>query len=129
MVSLVWLSGLLFLFDANGVEYEGMPRIKEVLETHDWTACTDSQDLDADLDLSFDDDLESELLGLNRSADTPGFGQEVNELEREMLGLRMAIERGGDGGDDETGQDDDVESMDAIMMRVQAIRGMYLPRV
>ena len=124
-----WLLGLLFLSDANGVEYEGMPRIKEVLETHDWTACTDSQDLDADLDLSFDDDLESELLGLNRSADTPGFGQEVNELEREMLGLRMAIERGGDGGDDETGQDDDVESMDAIMMRVQAIRGMYLPKV
>lgn len=113
---------------AHGIEYEGMPRIKEVLETHDWTASTDSQDLDAELDLSFDDDLESELLGLNRSADTPGFGQEVNELEREMLGLRMAIERGGDGEDDGTGQDDDVESMDAIMMRVQAIRGMYLPR-
>ncbi|KAJ5710416.1 hypothetical protein N7488_004572 [Penicillium malachiteum] len=106
-------------------EYEGMPRIKEVLETHDWTA-SGSNDLDGDQDLEFDfedDDLESELLGYSRSAQTRGFGHEVQELEREMLGLRMAIERGGDDNDFEDGEEIKVESMEALMMRVQGIRG------
>ncbi|KAJ5726745.1 uncharacterized protein N7483_008102 [Penicillium malachiteum] len=110
-------------------EYEGMPRIKEVLETHDWTASGGSNNLDGDQDLEFefeDDDMESELLGYSRSAQTRGFGHEVQELEREMLGLRMAIER---GGDDEDGLDDGeeikVESMEALMMRVQGIRGTF----
>ncbi|KAJ5737944.1 hypothetical protein N7493_001099 [Penicillium malachiteum] len=107
-------------------EYEGMPRIKEVLETHDWTA-SGSNDLDGDQDLEFDfedDDLESELLGYSRSAQTRGFGHEVQELEREMLGLRMAIERGGDDNDFDDGEEIKVESMEALMMRVQGIRDM-----
>lgn len=110
------------------VEYEGMLRVKEVLETHDWSASTGSQDLDADPDIDFgsDDDLEKELLGFSGSADTPGFGHEVHELEREMLGLRMAIERGGGDGveDDEKDEELKVESMDALMMRMSALRGM-----
>lgn len=56
-----------------------------------------------------------------------GFGEEVNELEREMFGLRMAIERGGDGHEDseEDGNEEDkVESIEALMMRMQSIRGM-----
>ena len=113
------------------LEYEGMPRIKEALETHDWAASGDpSQSLSADQDpdLDFDDDLETELLGLSGSTHTRGFGHEVQELEREMLGLRMAIERGGgDGeGDDfeDGGEEIKVESMEGLMMRMQAIRGM-----
>lgn len=73
-----------------------------------------------------DDDLEEHLLGLDSSR---GFNLEVNELEREMVGLRMAIERGGDGSDfeDEDGDDDiKVESMEALMLRMQAIKGMSL---
>ncbi|KAJ5272725.1 hypothetical protein N7478_007850 [Penicillium angulare] len=112
-------------------EYEGMPRIKEVLETHDWTASGDLGALeDQDPDFGFDDedDLESELLGFGRSSHTRGFGQEVQELEREMLGLRMAIERGGGDGEEDDAEDDGeevkVESMEALMMRVQAIRDM-----
>lgn len=110
-----------------------MPRIKEVLETHDWST-SDGANLD-DADLDFDDDLEEELLGFGRSARTTGFGHEVQELEREMMGLRMAIERGGgdgDGsdGDDENDRDDgdeelQVESIESLMMRMQAIRGMF----
>ncbi len=110
-----------------------MPRIKEVLETHDWST-SDSANID-DADLDFDDDLEEELLGFGRSARTTGFGHEVQELEREMMGLRMAIERGGgdgDGsdGDDENDRDDgdeelQVESIESLMMRMQAIRGMF----
>lgn len=113
----------------RGIEFEGMPRIKEVLETHDWTSAGDTslddEGLDPELDL--DDEFDDELLGFGRSSHTPGFGQEVNELEREMLGLRMAIERGGDGFGDSDGEEDEegkVESMEALMMRVQGIRGM-----
>lgn len=119
--------------DANFlIEYEGMPRIKEVLETHDWTGPGDLRDPDADpeLDFDFDDDLEAGLLGGSKSR-TRGFGQEVQELEREMLGLRMAIAHGGgdgeegDFGDFEDGDDEiKVESMEGLMMRVQAIKGM-----
>lgn len=110
-----------------------MRRIKEVLETHDWSASGgDSHNLDTDLDadLNFNtDDLNVGLL----SSNTRGFGHEVHELEREMLGLHMAIERGGgDGGDDGHDSDGDggdgevkVESMEALMMRMKVIRGMF----
>lgn len=102
-----------------------MPRIKEVLETHDWSMTTSEVEDDSD----GGDDLEDSLLGMSGSR---GFGNEVHELEREMFGLRMAIERGGGDGEnedeDEGGHDDDgeldVESMESLMMRMQTIRGM-----
>lgn len=100
-----------------------MPRIKEVLETHDWTSSGDT--LDAD-ELGSDDDFDDFVSG-DKSTHSRGFGEEVNELEREMFGLRMAIERGGDGHEDseedENGEDK-VESIEALMMRMQSIRGM-----
>lgn len=50
-----------------------------------------------------------------------------------MLGLRMAIEHGGDGGEDQDEDEDNddglkVESLEALMMRMQAIRGMSFSR-
>jgi hypothetical protein len=112
-----------------------MPRIKEVLETHDWSASGGSGGLgfdgEHDPDMDSDDDLQDQLLDLS-SGQTRGFGDEVHELEREMFGLRMAIERGGgDGFEDEEGGgngDDelDVESMEALMMRMQAIKGVFM---
>ncbi|EAW10475.1 adaptin-binding domain-containing protein [Aspergillus clavatus NRRL 1] len=104
-------------------EYQGMRRIKEILETHDWSAAAEDADGEESGMLD-EDDLEAELLGLNAEN---GFNLEVNELEREMLGLRMAIERGGDGiGEDEDDNDDglQVDSLEALMMRMQAIRDM-----
>lgn len=107
-----------------------MQRIRQILETHDWSEDTDT-DANAGGDGLEDDDLEEHLLGLDSSR---GFNLEVNELEREMFGLRMAIERGGDGSDfdededvDDDGDVDDdikVESMEALMLRMQAIKGM-----
>ena len=110
------------------LEREGMLRIKEVLETHDWSMTSAGVEDDADSE----DGLEDQLLGMGSSR---GFGNEVHELEREMFGLRMAIERGGgDGDEDEDGHDDDdkeidVETMESLMMRMQAIKGMVLARL
>lgn len=116
-----------------------MRRIREVLETHDWA-------IDGGHTRQ-DDDLVERLLGLDEDhgdaerdyddegeEEDDGFKLEVNQLEREMLGLRMAIERG--GGDGLDGFDDDennahrndevqVESLEALMMRMKAIRGMF----
>ncbi|KAJ5515205.1 hypothetical protein N7527_006765 [Penicillium freii] len=111
-------------------ERVGMPRIKEVLETHDWSMVGGDSgfDGDNDPDVDSDDDLQDQLLGMGGSR---GFGDEVHELEREMFGLRMAIDRGGGDGDekDDSDHDDgedeiDVESMEALMMRMQAIKDM-----
>ncbi|KAE8380252.1 hypothetical protein BDV26DRAFT_257595 [Aspergillus bertholletiae] len=96
-------------------EYRGMRRVREILETHDW-ASTPSGRADGAGDV--EDELERHLL-------EDGFDMEVNELEREMVGLRFAIENGGDdlGGIDE---DDEmkVESMEALMLRMKAIKDM-----
>lgn len=109
---------------ANAVaEYQGMRRIREILETNDWAAPSE----DAAPGGISGDGLEEHLLGLDCGEN--GFDLEVNELEREMLGLRMAIEHGGDGGEDQDEDEDNddglkVESLEALMMRMQAIRGM-----
>ncbi|KAL1868174.1 Small nuclear ribonucleoprotein Sm D3 [Paecilomyces lecythidis] len=99
-------------------ELEGIPRIKEVLEATDWSASYDE---------GSDDGSES------------GFDFEVNELGREMMGLRFAIENGGGDGNDygsETDnnyngfddEDDDqemkVEGLETLMVRMQAIKDM-----
>ncbi|KAH1487709.1 hypothetical protein KXV74_004071, partial [Aspergillus fumigatus] len=104
-------------------EYQGMRRIREILETNDWAAPSE----DAAPGGISGDGLEEHLLGLDCGEN--GFDLEVNELEREMLGLRMAIEHGGDGGEDQDEDEDNddglkVESLEALMMRMQAIRDM-----
>jgi alpha/gamma adaptin binding protein p34 len=97
-------------------EFEGMGRIKEALETHEWADTGDAEYL------------------LDSDGEEDGFNLEVNELEREMLGLRMAIEKGGGDADDcDTDADNDdlenaelqVEEMETLMMRVRAIKGVF----
>ncbi|OGM43069.1 hypothetical protein ABOM_009217 [Aspergillus bombycis] len=96
-------------------EYQGMRRVREILETHDW-ASTPAGESDGVGDV--EDELERHLL-------EDGFDLEVNELEREMVGLRFAMENGDDDlggidGDDEM----KVESMEALMLRMKAIKDM-----
>ncbi|KAK2799522.1 hypothetical protein FQN51_006836 [Onygenales sp. PD_10] len=102
-------------------EFEGMPRIKEVLQTNEWTSTSHAgDDQDGLADFLLDSDEEN------------GFDKEAGELEREMFGLRLAIEKGGDGGgvghDLDPGDDEDdelhVEKMDGLMLRMQAIKDM-----
>jgi hypothetical protein len=98
-------------------ELQGMRRIKEVLETHEWAG---SEEADAGLP-DDNDDLERELLGLSEGG---GFNLEVNELEREMVGLKFAIGRGGDGHEDDEGDEElRVDAVEALLMRMRAIKG------
>ncbi|KAL4919942.1 alpha and gamma adaptin binding protein p34-domain-containing protein [Aspergillus aurantiobrunneus] len=100
-------------------ELQGMRRVKEVLETHEWVG-----DEEADTGLPDDDDLERQLLGLDEGS---GFNKEVDELEREMVGLRFAIGRGGDGDEDEDDEGDEeirVDAVEALLMRMRAIKDM-----
>jgi hypothetical protein len=104
-------------------ELQGMRRIKEVLETHEWAG-----DEEGELDTSLPedgDDLERELLGLDEEAPS-GFKNEVDELQREMVGLRFAIGRGGDGNVDEDDEGDEelrVDAVEALLTRMRAIKG------
>ncbi|RAL16088.1 adaptin-binding domain-containing protein [Aspergillus homomorphus CBS 101889] len=109
-------------------ELQGMRRVKEVLETHDWSAAEeDAEDKGSmDMGLGDEDDLERRLLGLD-DAEDGGFDFEVNELEREMVGLRMAIERGSDDYFVEEAEADEelrVDAVEALLLRMRAIKDM-----
>ncbi|KKZ61694.1 hypothetical protein EMCG_03803 [[Emmonsia] crescens] len=98
-------------------ELQGMSRIREVLQTNEWTSTSQG-----DLSTDFLQDSDGET----------GFDKEANELEREMFGLRLAIEKGGDqtsASEPDLKNDDDedglhVEKMDGLMLRMQAIKDM-----
>ncbi|KAL2012950.1 hypothetical protein VTN00DRAFT_475 [Thermoascus crustaceus] len=101
-------------------EFEGMRRIREVLETHEWAASSSNDKEGHDDDDTFGLDSDGE-------EGEDGFALEVNELEREMMGLRMAIEKGFDDLDDDDDDDDKemkVEGLESLMMRMQAIKDM-----
>ncbi|EED15002.1 conserved hypothetical protein [Talaromyces stipitatus ATCC 10500] len=102
-------------------ELEGLPRIKEVLSTHEWTAsASDGFSDDADSD----DDIMSFL-----NSGTRGFRDEVDQLEREMMGLRFAINESHDNDEEKEEEENEdteleVENLEALMMRMRAIKDM-----
>ncbi|PYH40374.1 adaptin-binding domain-containing protein [Aspergillus saccharolyticus JOP 1030-1] len=105
-------------------ELQGMRRVKEVLETHDWSASEDAGGMGTEFD--DDDDLERQLLGVGEEGEA-GFDVEVNELEREMVGLRTAIERGSDDyfvEEDEADEELRVDAVEALLRRMRAIKDM-----
>ena len=85
--------------------------MKEALEAHEWDAGGGDVDVD---------ELEEEL-GLE-----DGFGAEAAEVEREMVGLKMAVRReGGEDGEDKEGDEEDgVEELENMMLKMQAIKDM-----
>lgn len=94
--------------------------MQEVLETHQWSSSTSDE---------FEQDLEFLSLRGDEEA-TGGFKLEAHELEREMAGLRLAINSNMDNGDigeefKETGDDSiQVEQLEGLMLRMQAIKEM-----
>lgn len=98
----------------------GIARVQEVLEAHQWSSST-SDEVEQDLEpLSLRGDQET----------TGGFTLEANELEREMAGLRLAINSNMDNDDigeefKEMGDDSlQVEQLEGLILRVQAIKEM-----
>ncbi|SLM37748.1 Alpha/gamma-adaptin-binding protein p34 [Lasallia pustulata] len=105
-------------------ELTGLARLKEALETNDW----EGDDADG---LGF----EGLDLGEDDGDGEGGFEAEVKEVEREMLEMRRAIYVSGEGrGDDgvegaeeeeeEEERDIQVEELESMMLKMQAIRDM-----
>jgi hypothetical protein len=89
----------------------GLARLKEALETTEWDG--------ADGDLGDFDNVD----GLDsRGGDEWGtFAAEEAEMSMELMGVKNAI-HGGDPDDDEAAQ---VEELERMMIKLQAIKGPY----
>lgn len=103
-----------------------MNRLKEALEANDWE-CSD--ELGDALDL---DDLEGE----SDDSASIGFGLDAAdkaEMKKEMKGMKMDIYGGTISGsadeeqDREEPSDQDVEDLQAMMLKMQAVRGTFSP--
>ncbi|TVY20178.1 Increased recombination centers protein 6 [Lachnellula arida] len=100
----------------------GLERLKEALETNDWEG---ADELDPVIDLG---DLDA---GDDEDAGSIGFGIDPTEMADEMAGMKRAIygsSLGEDfGGDEDAEDDNEVEKMQAMMLKLQAVRGADLP--
>jgi hypothetical protein len=94
--------------------------LKEALEANDWEG-GDGLDLDIDLDILADAEEDND-----GSID---FGIDSAEMETEMAGMKQAIYGGGNADEDGDGADEEeadkeVEQLQAMMLKMQAVRGM-----
>lgn len=83
----------------------GIARLKEALEAHEWDSGADADALSDDLGIGSED----------------GFGAEAAQVEREMMGLKLAVHN--EDGSDEGG-DNSVEELENMMLKVRAIKDM-----
>lgn len=94
--------------------------MKQALEANDWEGGDEiGEEIDLD-DLDEDDDeVEGSL----------GFGIDPSEMKAEMAGMKQAIYGGGSVEDDENVDDNDdeeVEKLQAMMLKMQAVRGISM---
>ena len=96
----------------------GLERLKEALEANDWEG---GDHIGEDITL---EDLDEDDDGAEGSI---GFGIDPDEMEEEMAGMKKAINAGGLGleevDEDEADQDQEVEKLQAMMLKMQAVRG------
>ncbi len=98
----------------------GLERLKEALEANDWEG---NDELGDAIDLEDIDD--------DSDAGSIGFGLDANdrkEMEKEMRGMKQAIYGGSSGGGDDEEQDPsdkDVEDLQVMMLKMQAVRGTF----
>ncbi|RDL39671.1 Uncharacterized protein BP5553_04011 [Venustampulla echinocandica] len=95
----------------------GIERLKQALETNDWAGNEDFDVMD-DLDQlngeGYDEDDETSV----------GFGIDPAELENEMQGMKQAIYSGGLNLEDGEEDDEEVEKLQAMMLKLQAVKDM-----
>ena len=99
------------------IEPTGLERIKEALQTNDWHGNDEGEDVDLEgLDES-DDEAEGSI----------GFDIDKEEMAEEMAGMKQAIYGGTlsleKGDENEDDQDQEVEKMQEMMLKMQAVRG------
>ena len=95
------------------VEFVGVKRLREALETTDW-------ETDTTLDLDELDDIDDD-----RDGESPAeFDIELTEMNRELLQMKTSLGDGSDVEDeDESDQESKVENLTSMMASLQAIRG------
>jgi len=96
----------------------GIERLREALEANDWESNELGEGISPE---DFGDGDEGEGEG------SVGFGIEAAETEMEIFGMKQAIYGGSheEENDDEEYQDEGVEQLQAMMLRMQAVRGKY----
>lgn len=100
----------------------GIERLKEALEANDWGGGGEDHGDEFDLDDLEDDGIEGDELDL-------GLGVDTEERKEEMKGMKQAIYSDAFGGEEGDDQDnDEVEKLQAMMLRMQAVRGRFLFR-
>jgi hypothetical protein len=98
----------------------GLERLKEALEANDWDG---GDDFEGEIDL---DDLDGDE---DDGEGSVGFEIDPAEMEAEMAGMKQAIYGGGLDKEDENdneGEDEEVEKLQAMMLKMQAVRGKWL---
>lgn len=103
--------------DANR-ELKGLLRLREALEANEWAGDEVEGDDDAfGLDTGLSDDTDETL----------GFRLERSQMEREFVGLKLAMTEGGENDMDDEEEDPDealqVEELERMLIRVNAVRG------
>lgn len=97
----------------------GIERLKEALQANDWDGGDDlGDDINPEDFEHSDDEAEGSI----------GFGIEAAEMEAEMFGMKQAIygDRTGEDEDvDDTEGDKEVEQLQEMMLKMQAVRGKY----
>jgi hypothetical protein len=102
------------------LEPMGIERLKEALESNDWDGGDDEE---ADINLEDFEEEEDDDEG------SLGFGIDPSEMEQEMRGMKQAIYGGGDEVDEDLAEadgDKEVEQLQSMMMKMQAVRGKHL---
>jgi Alpha and gamma adaptin binding protein p34 len=101
-------------------------RLREALEANEWEGNNDG---DGEIDL---DELEAGDEGAEDDGSV-GFGIDPAEMQEDMAGMKQAIYEGGAGSDDEiedeeTG-DKEIQQLQAMMLKMQAVRGKSLQKM
>ena len=96
-------------------ESQGVARLREALEANDWNANDpDLDDFDGIVDDFGEDDEES-----------LGFGIDPKDMEEEMSGIKEAIYEGSRRAEEDADHDKEVEKLQAMMSKMQAVRGKH----
>jgi hypothetical protein len=103
------------------LELLGVERLREALEANDW----DGND-EGEINL---DDLEGEE---DEEDGSIGFGIDPAEMEEEMAGMKQAIYEGSAGVDHEIENEEEgdreIQALQAMMLKMQAVRGKFSGR-